>query len=256
METPQELAEQVQPARGRRTMLAVILAVLGVAAVLVAGAAWFGNWLSPNRTSEQPEAAQASPSAGAPRPSPAGPLVTQPVPESLPVPSDQPEAAGGDQPATPATQPATTATGGQQGLAAEALVLVRTTPGGASVVFDNNPKLACKSPCSMPLSPGRHTASASLEGHRAALRIFRLPEEDNIRLDLAQLSGQVQVLSEPAGAAILVDGERRREQTPATFNLPVGKHTIAVMREGHQQEQQEIEVRDSSFLRLSFALGR
>jgi hypothetical protein len=133
---------------------------------------------------------------------------------------------------------------------------MRTSPGGADVVFDDNPQLRCKTPCSMSLSSGRHTAAATLEGYRPALRIFRSPEEDNIYLYLARLTGQVQVLSDPPGAAILVNGERRRETTPATFELPVGKHIVAVAREGYQQDQQEIEVKDSAFLRLSFTLGR
>ena len=66
----------------------------------------------------------------------------------------------------------------------------------------------------------------------------------------------MQVLSEPPGASILVDGQRRPETTPATFELPAGKHAIAVVREGYQQDQQEIELKDSAFVRLSFTLGK
>jgi hypothetical protein len=190
------------------------------------------------------------------RPSPAGPVIVQPPAESTAAPDSAAEGEPSTEPPAPTTQPAVPTAGTDAELAPDASVLVRTSPGGANVVFDNNPKTACKSPCSLPLAPGRHTASANLEGYRAALRVFRLPEEDNIFLYLAQLSGQVQVLSEPAGATILVDGQRRPERTPATFDLPVGKHVVTVVREGYEQDQQEIEVRDSAFLRLSFTLGR
>ncbi|MFB3776495.1 MAG: protein kinase [Bryobacteraceae bacterium] len=248
--------EEHQTPPGRRSRVGLVLAVLGAAAILVAGAAWFAYWRPGSVTIDQPEAGQASPPGASSRPSPAGPFAAQPVTETAPAPAERAETPPAEPPAAPVTQPATTRSATSQDLAADAIALVRTTPGGANIVFDNNPKLACKSPCSMPLSPGRHTASATLEGYRAALRIFRLPEEDNIYLYLVPLSGQVQVLSEPAGATILVNGQRRREQTPATFDLPVGKYTIAVTREGYQQDQQEIEVRDSAFLRLSFTLGR
>jgi hypothetical protein len=108
----------------------------------------------------------------------------------------------------------------------------------------------------MQLSAGRHTASATLDGYRTALRIFQLPDEGNVFLYLTRLTGQVQVQSEPTGASILVDGQRRAETTPATFELPAGKHTVAVVKQGYQQDQQEIELKDSAFMRLSFTLGK
>jgi len=133
---------------------------------------------------------------------------------------------------------------------------MRTTPPGAEIVIDSNPMLSCTSPCSLQLPGGRHTLAANLDGYRTALRIFRLPEESNLYLYLTPLSGQIQVLSQPSGAAILVDGVRRPETTPATLELPAGKHLIAVMKEGYQPDQQEVELKDSAFVRLNFILGR
>ena len=254
--------------RGRKTMTLPILLVLATV-VLVAGAAWLGHWLPVSGQREPPRPEQAGPAAPTSRPSPAGRVIPRPETETSPSetappvnpPAQKPETAAESTTATPppartGTQPAIAAPRTESNLPPETIVLMRTSPEGANVIFDDDPQLRCKSPCSMPLSSGRHTAAAVLDGYRPALRIFRLPEEDNIYLYLAKLMGQVQVLSDPTGAAILVDGQRRRETTPATFELPVGKHTVAVAREGYQQDQQEIEVKDSAFLRLTFTLGR
>ncbi len=133
---------------------------------------------------------------------------------------------------------------------------MRTSPADANVVFDNNPQLACKSPCSLSLPPGRHTAAATLPGYRTALRIFQLPGEADLYFYMAKMSGQVQVLSTPPGASILVDGQPRTESTPATLELPAGKHVIAVVKEGYRRDEQEVEVKDSAFVRLNFSLGK
>jgi hypothetical protein len=70
------------------------------------------------------------------------------------------------------------------------------------------------------------------------------------------MSGQVQILSSPPGATILINGKERRERTPTTLDMPVGKYTITVAKDGTQGDQQEIEVKDNAFIRLSFTLPR
>ena len=170
------------------------------------------------------------------RPSPSGQALTPPAAEPAP--------------------PTSTPVSAESRLTPDTSVLVRTSPPEAIVTFDSNPQTTCKSPCSMTLATGRHTASAVLEGYRPALRIFRLPEEDSLYLYLARMTGEVQVVTDPAGAAILVDGQPRKEISPVILALPAGKHTIAVTREGFLQDEQEVEVRDNAFVRLTFKLGK
>ncbi|RPI18968.1 MAG: PEGA domain-containing protein, partial [Acidobacteriales bacterium] len=93
-------------------------------------------------------------------------------------------------------------------------------------------------------------------GYRSAMRIFRLPEENEFSMHLARMTGEVLILSEPAGAAIVIDGTRRRETTPATLQVAAGKHTISVAKEGYTPHEEEIEVKDSAFVRLSINLGK
>ncbi len=185
-------------------MIALVAGTV-VLALMILSVAWFAQRRHSGNAALPAEEEQAGPSVPAPRPSPAGPAVEEEAARSL-------------------TQASTTA---------DTPVSVKTTPEGADIVFDNNPRLACKSPCSMALASGRHSASATLEGYRSAMRIFRLPEENEFSMHLARMTGEVLILSEPAGAAILIDGTRRRETTPATLQVAAGKHTISVAKEGY-----------------------
>ena len=74
----------------------------------------------------------------------------------------------------------------------------------------------------MPLKGGRHTLSATLGGYRRTLRIFEVPRDAELFLNMDRASGTVMVRSEPAGASIVVDGEQRSERTPAMLHLPAG----------------------------------
>jgi serine/threonine-protein kinase len=224
-----------EPAR-RRPWLVGLLAALVLLAVLAGAAAWLGRWPVAGPPAPPPEAPQATPPAPVVRPSPSGQALTPPAAEPAP--------------------PTSTPVSAESRLTPDTSVLVRTSPPEAIVTFDSNPQTTCKSPCSMTLATGRHTASAVLEGYRPALRIFRLPEEDSLYLYLARMTGEVQVVTDPAGAAILVDGQPRKEISPVILALPAGKHTIAVTREGFLQDEQEVEVRDNAFVRLTFKLGK
>jgi len=231
--------------------IVVLLAILAVAAVFLA-TRYRAEIPPPGVVDRTPPAPGVSF-----RPSPAGPAVAgvEKQPSSLPTEEEAKPSKEEEAPA-PLTQPSHPVVRSRSGLPAEFTVLVRTTPPGAEIVIDANPLLSCTTPCSLQLPSGRHTLAANLDGHRTALRIFRLPEESNLYLYLTPLSGQIQVLSQPAGAAILVNGVRRPETTPATLQLPAGKHLITVVKEGYQQDQQEVELKDSAFVRLNFVLGQ
>lgn len=256
-----ELRREVEaPARSpkeKKDRAALALIAAGILVVTVSAV-----WLWRHFTGGEPQQSETTPPAlvasGA-RPSPAGPAASQPEPNTPPeaagLEADATEP-GAQSPAPPLTQPARTPAPTQTGYPAEATVQVRTTPPGAAVVFDSRPELNCTSPCSLQLPVGRHTASAALAGYRSALRIFRLPDESDVFLYLTPQVGQVNVNSEPPGASILINGQRRNETTPATFELPAGKYVVTVVREGYQQDQQEITLKDSAFVRLSFTLGK
>jgi serine/threonine-protein kinase len=250
------VAARRAPKRKKRLWPAAVV-VLAVAAV--AGWVWWRSvWLG-----SAPPAKPAPPAAESPdvsqRPSPAGPKREEPAPT---VAAEAPAAEGASQAApSPSEEPKPQARSGETAAAPGVsaggqtqVVLVRTSPPGAVVVFDRNPGLSCKTPCSISLAPGRHTAAASLAGYRPAMRIFEVPGEADLFLYLAPMSGQVQIVSEPPGAMILLDGSPRRETTPATIELPAGRHTVTVIKDGRRAEQ-EIEVKDGAFVRINFVLS-
>ncbi len=244
------------PKRKKRLWPAVwvVLAVAAAAGGIWWRSVWFGSVTPPPQA---PPPAAPAPEVSE-RPSPAGPRREEPT---SPVPVEPPAASPGEVAATGSEEPKPQVRSGEAGAAPQVgaggetpVVLVRTSPPGAVVMFDRNPALSCKTPCSIALAPGRHTASASLAGHRPAMRIFEVPGETDLFLYLAPMSGQVQIVSEPPGATILLNGNPRRETTPATIELPAGKHTVTVVKDGRRAEQ-EIEVKDGAFVRINFVLS-
>jgi len=120
-----------------------------------------------------------------------------------------------------------------------------TNPPGATLTIDSKPDQTCKTPCSVNLPPGRHTLSSNLAGFRRALRIFELPKEPEVFINLEVTTGTVMIRSDPPGGAILVDGQTRSEKTPALITLPTGSHRIEVAREGYRNFVETLDIKDS-----------
>ena len=266
------------PRRSKKLVAGMALALTAVAAGAVVYLGWFGRAQQlPPATAQAP----VQPPAPTDRPSPAGPATPAPAPPpgnaTTPVQTEAekpaPAVESTASPTPPQQQPtpptkqetAKPVSPSQQpppqspklpAFLKEAAVFVNTSPQGANVVFDGDASTTCKSPCSRTLSEGRHTAAASLPGHRSALKIFQVPKEVEVLLYLAKMTGQVQVLTTPPGASVVIDGERRSEITQAILELPVGSYTVTVIKEGYKTDQQAIEVKDNAFLRLDFQLGK
>lgn len=107
-------------------------------------------------------------------------------------------------------------------------VQITTAPSGVHVILDGDQSLACTSPCSMELSPGRHTLSATGPGLGIEKRIFNVPEDRQIVVNLQQNAGMLLVTSEPSGAWVQVDG-MDAGRTPASLRLSVGQHHLVVL---------------------------
>ncbi len=237
----------------KRVNLSVVLLVTSAIAVLALAGVWFATRRPPNFPVE-PSANVQTQQGAASRPSPAGAAIpkTEAAEQSASAPSET------EAPAEPKpdTAPAVVAPLSESRIAADVTVQVRTSPPGADVVFDGNQARTCQTPCSVTLPPGRHTAAATFAGYRPALRIFQLPSESDLFLYMTKMTGEVQIITDPAGASILVDGQPRTEVTPATLALPVGKCTVAVAKPGYMRDEQQIEVKDGAFVRLNFILGK
>jgi hypothetical protein len=213
---------------------AVMLGVLAVAAV-IGGILWTRTPSTP----AQPEAPQSestpSPDVAKPKPSSEqqpgqNPYTPPPAPkqQSQPKPPPQQQQQQQQQPVPTPPQPApnTSAIPFQ----------VTTNPAGAEVTIDNDAAQSCKSPCSLTLPKGRHSLSAKLPGHRDSLRIFEVPRDPGIIVDLSPMMGSLQITSNPPGLTVLIDGKEAPSKTPVSIRLNAGLHKIQMVKEGVTRE--------------------
>jgi hypothetical protein len=115
---------------------------------------------------------------------------------------------------------------------ADRTVQFLTDPPGAKVIIDDNSSLTCKSPCMLQLPSGRHAMNVQLPGFRAYPRVFNVPQDGDIFLQLSKASGTLSVTSSPPGATIEINNEMQSKRTPALFNLPPGTYHVRVARSG------------------------
>ena len=167
-------------------------------------------------TSEPPPAAAASTPASAPAQTPAAstPAAAQapPQPQTAPAPS-------------------------------EGTFALNTTPAGAEAVFDGNADTRCTTPCNISLALGRHTLTIRHQGYREAQRVFSLPSEPGLIVNLEAASGTLALMTNPAGLTVLIDGREQARKTPANFPLPVGEHHVQVNR-GNEKQEFSVDIRD------------
>ena len=122
-----------------------------------------------------------------------------------------------------------------------------TDPAGAQVTVDGNSSLACKTPCMLSLSGGRHALSVQLAGYRPYPRVFSVPQDGDLFLRLSKASGTLSITSEPPGATIEVDGTSQGKRTPSVFTLAPGMYHVKVARSGAFIEF-DVQLRDGEFI--------
>jgi serine/threonine protein kinase len=130
---------------------------------------------------------------------------------------------------------------------AEQSVQFVTDPPNAQMTIDGNSVQVCKTPCMLPLSPGRHSLSVSLDGYRPYPRVFNVPQEREIFLQLSKAGGTLSVTSNPPGATIEINGEMQSKRTPAIFNYVPGSYRVKVSRNGAYLEF-DVQLRDGEFV--------
>jgi serine/threonine-protein kinase len=121
---------------------------------------------------------------------------------------------------------------------------VATVPPGAKIIFDGVADRSCVAPCRMMLSGGRHTLTAALEGYRLQSRIFQVPQDREVLITLERSLGTLTIRTTPAGASIFLNGQERREKTPASLTLPTGRYHLELVKEGLRKEQYDVDVKD------------
>lgn len=112
---------------------------------------------------------------------------------------------------------------------------VTSTPAGAKISFDGAD--LCQTPCTLTgIAPGQHTISASKAGFATVNRNLAMLSGANlsVALELNPLGASLSVISNPAGAVILLDGKDTGKLTPSQFTISkAGAHTITLQRSGY-----------------------
>jgi hypothetical protein len=122
-----------------------------------------------------------------------------------------------------------------------------TDPPGAQVNIDNNSSLSCKTPCLLAVPAGRHVLNVQLAGYRAYPRVFNVPQDSDIFLQLSKIAASLSVTSTPPGATIEINGEMQSKRTPALFNFPPGNYHVRVARNGAFLDF-DVQLRDGEFV--------
>lgn len=120
-------------------------------------------------------------------------------------------------------------------------VRIVSTPIGARVTLDGDQSQTCTAPCSIEASFGRHTLTATVPGYGVAKRIFNVPQDEDIVVDLQPNAGLLLVTSEPSGAVVLVDGQEAG-RTPASLRLAVGQHRLIVILSGYLRAEDTVNI--------------
>ena len=121
-----------------------------------------------------------------------------------------------------------------------------TSPVGAVATFDKS-GIECTTPCSLMLPAGRHTFVLRHAGYRETQKIIAIPNDTGLIVDLVPMTGTLNLITNPPGLTLLIDGREYSQKTPVSLMLPVGSHKIQVVK-GSERQELEIELSDGQFL--------
>jgi serine/threonine-protein kinase len=213
---------KVRNTKARHTGRNIIIGVLAAGWIGVAIFLWWPK-TQPAAPAAPSVVASAVPATPAPEPAAAQPVVQQPA-----------AAADAAKPPAPKTPPGPT----------EASFELTTTPAGAEAVFDGNAELKCTTPCNLNLAMGRHTLLLKNAGYREAQRVFTLPSDPGLIVNLEATAGMLSLVTNPPGLTVIIDGQEQTRKTPANFSLPVGEHRVQVLR-GSEKQEFTAQIRDN-----------
>jgi hypothetical protein len=124
---------------------------------------------------------------------------------------------------------------------------VVTVPAGVEVLIDG--KSYGPSPVRTTLPPGNHTYTIKQPGAQPFENTVTLKSSDiitrKVTLPTAAKTGIAEVRSIPTGASVLADGTPVGGQTPTSFRLSVGTHTLVISLSGYRPIQRQITVSEN-----------
>ena len=122
----------------------------------------------------------------------------------------------------------------RRGAVKEHILTMRTEPVGAVVSVDGNPPKKAAPKASFVLSAGKHTVTVMAENHLNWSKEIDLDKNSVVTATLVSNLGALEIRSEPDGATIFINGEKKGK-TPATFRgLEAGTYAIKLQRKRHR----------------------
>src|SRR5207245_2404123 len=117
---------------------------------------------------------------------------------------------------------------------------VNSNPAGAQIQIDGQSNPAWVTPFNLAgLNPGQHTLTISKAGYASDTRNVDIGSGSKsfLSVQLAQLAATVALTSDPAGAAVWMDGKDTGRVTPAqiTVDRP-GNHSFSFKKQGYLEE--------------------
>jgi len=245
--TPVAAANAPMPKLTTNQWLMVAAGVLAVVMVIVFFGAYRSEKSKPPDTATTAESAAQAPAMRAPQDT-QGPAPTSAGQQAAGAPAEH--SAG---PAQPATKPKSKApardltaaatpasTPGQPTAAASINGTLRlvSNPAGAKVEIDGWSEPAWLTPFNSPnLSVGQHKVVFSKAGYASETRMVEVTAGNQAvvtaALKVATAPSRIEVTSDPAGAAIVLDGKETGKLTPATLDVPKGEHAVILRKLGY-----------------------
>jgi serine/threonine protein kinase len=132
---------------------------------------------------------------------------------------------------------------------------VSSTPAGAQIQIDGKNDSSWVTPFNLSgLNPGQHTLIISKPGYQAETRNIDVASgsKSMISLQLAPMTATVSLSSEPAGAAIWMDGKDTGRVTPAQISVDKpGNHNFVFKKQGYLDESATSNLQVGQTFRLS-----
>jgi len=135
---------------------------------------------------------------------------------------------------------------------------VTSTPAGAQIQIDGQSDPSWVTPFNLPgLNPGQHTLTISKPGYASENRTIDVGSGSKsfVSVQLGQLSATVSLTSDPAGAAIWMDGKDTGRVTPAQISVDkAGNQSFAFKKQGYLDETATANLQIGQTFRLAQSL--
>ena len=134
-------------------------------------------------------------------------------------------------------------------------VTVASQPAGAEILVDGT--VMGVTPLDVEITAGQHDIELRLRGYNAwqdSISVLADQPQVLLPVELTQADGRIELVTDPEGAAVSVNGEFRG-QTPLTLRLDPGRqHSLSLTKPGYESISQALSVEADSGRRLALSL--